>query len=417
MIAGFRALVGYVLLLALGGCSENSADSPISAAGGAAGAGAASTEAGTGGAAPSAGASGSSAGNMGGSAGGVAVDCSLAAAVPVSVAWSAVNSQAPEWYAGAEALTIADHVVYYQNEDGGWPKAVDMTRRDDPKARSTIDNRATTMQILFLARVFSASGCAGHGEAARAGIEYLLEAQYPSGGWPQEYPDPMGYHAHITFNDDAMVNVLRLLGSVSRHEAPYTFVDDVLAAAAGEAVDSGVECILNCQIVIDGKKTGWCAQHDAVTLEPALARTYELPSLSGSEGAGLLQFLMTIDDPSPDVREAVEGAAAWFEEVKLSGIKVVATVDASQPTGEDRIVVEDAAAPPIWARFYELGTNQPIFSSRCEVPECEDDPFYMRRYSLAEIENVRRVGFSWSGDWPADVLESVYTAWLARWAP
>jgi PelA/Pel-15E family pectate lyase len=60
----------------------------------------------------------------------------------------------------------------------------------------------------------------------------------------------------------------------------------------------------------------------------------------------------------------------------------------------DRVVVEDSNAPPIWARFYELRTNVPIFSSRCEVAECEDDPFFMRRYSLAEIENERRVGYS-----------------------
>jgi PelA/Pel-15E family pectate lyase len=291
-----------------------------------------------------------------------------------------------------------------------------MTQRVAPKDGSTIDNRATTTQILFLARVYSASGCAIYGDGALSGIDHLLEAQYPSGGWPQEYPDPMGYHAHITFNDNAMVNVMRLLRSVSLREEPYSFADDARATAAAAAVESGIECILQTQIVVDGVKTGWCAQHDAVTLEPALGRTYELPSISGSEGAGVLAFLMTIEDPSAEVREAIESAAAWFEEVKLTGIKVVATVDAAQPTGEDRIVVEDPAAPPIWARFYEIGTNRPIFSSRCEVPECLTDPFYMRRYSLAEIANERRVGYAWYGDWPATVLLQ-YPAWVARWAP
>ena len=124
---------------------------------------------------------------------------------------------------------------------------------------------------------------------------------------------------------------------------------------------------------------------------------------------------MSIEQPGPEVREAIDGAIAWFEEVKLTGIKVVSTVDATQPTGEDRIVMEDPAAPPIWARFYELETNVPIFSSRCEVPECDTDPFFMRRYSLAEIENERRVGYAWYGDWPASLIATEYTAWQQRW--
>jgi PelA/Pel-15E family pectate lyase len=366
---------------------------------------------------------GVSAGGSAGSAGSAgaavvpAVDCSLAGTVPITVAWSAINSQPAEWYASAEALTLADNIVYYQNADKGWPKAVDMTERAQPKDDSTIDNGATTTQIRLLARVFSASGCAVYGDAALDGIGYLLEAQYPNGGWPQYYPDPTGYHAHITFNDNAMLHVLQLLRSVSLQEEPYSWAESTLAVEAGAAVESGIDCILKCQIVQDGKKTGWCAQHDEVTLEPAQARTYELPSLSGSEGAGLLSFLMTIDDPSAEVREAVEGAAAWFEQVTITGIRIDETVDATQPTGEDRIVVEDPAAPPIWARFYELGTNIPIFSSRCEVPECDADPFYMRRYSLAEIDNERRVGYAWYGDWPGDVLGTEYPAWVERWEP
>ncbi len=404
--------------------------------GGAAGAGTGgSVAAGTGGAGgsggePTAGAGGASGGTTGGAtggssggsagtgggAGGPSVDCSLAGTVPVTVTWNAINSQPADWYGSAEALTVADNVVYYQNVDGGWPKAVDMTQRVDPKDGSTIDNRATTTQIQFLSRVYSASGCSKYGDAAVTGINALLDAQYPSGGWPQTFPNPTGYHAHITFNDDAMAHVLTLLRSVSRRDAPYSFADDALAAEAGAAVESGIECILQCQVVLDGQKAGWCAQHDEVTPRTGAGAHLRAPSLSGSEGAGLLEFLMTVENPSAEVKEAVQGAAAWFEAVKLTGIKVVETVAPEESTGEDRVVVEDASAPPIWARFYELETNKPIFSSRCEVPECASDPFYMRRYSLAEIENERRVGYSWYGDWPADAL-AAYPAWAAKWQP
>jgi PelA/Pel-15E family pectate lyase len=324
----------------------------------------------------------------------------------------------PEWYATPEALSLAENVLYYQNADRGWPKGIEMTDRSAPRDGTyTIDNDATTTHIDFLARVYSASSCARYGDAARAGLEYLLDAQYENGGWPQRFPDPQGYAAHITFNDNAMVHVLDLLRDVSERQEHFAFADGELAASAGAAMERGIGVILATQIVMDGQRTGWCAQHDEVTLEPAQARTYELPSLSGSEGAALFRFLMSLEDPSPEVRQAVEGAAAWFEQVQLAGIRVDRITDAAQASGEDRVVVQDPSARPLWARFYELGSNLPIFSSRCEVPQCDDDPFFLRRYSLAEIDNERRVGYAWYGTWPAQLLDTTYPAWRARWAP
>jgi PelA/Pel-15E family pectate lyase len=353
-------------------------------------------------------------GGSAGAGGAPAHDCGAAATAAISVAWTAINSQPAAFYATEEARALADNILYYQNADHGWPKNIDMTTRTMPKADSTIDNRGTTTQIEYLARVFSANDCGPYAEAALGGIEFLLEAQYDNGGWPQFYPNPTGYRKHITFNDDAMIHVLTLLRSVANGTAPYGFAGDALKATAGAAVTNGIDCILACQIIMDGGKRGWCAQHDEVTLKPALARTYELPSVSGSEGALVARFLMSIDPPTPEIREAVDGAMAWFEAVKLSGIRVEKTVDASQPSGEDRVVVEDVNAPPLWARFYELGTNRPIFSSRCEVPECDADPFFMRRYTLAEIDNERRVGYAWYGNWPAAALAE-YGAWKAKY--
>jgi PelA/Pel-15E family pectate lyase len=346
----------------------------------------------------------------------VSVDCALAGPVPVQVAWDDINDQDAAWYATTEARTVADNVLYYQNPDRGWPKNIDMTSRTAAAGgESMIDNDATTTQIDFLARVYMASGCSAYGSAARAGIGYLLDAQYENGGWPQRYPDPVGYPAHITYNDNAMVHVLELLRDVASAAERFAFVETATAVQAGSAVEQGIGCILATQVVTDGNKTGWCAQHDEVSLAPAQARTYELPSLSGSEGAALLRFLMSIEQPSAEVRAAVEGAVAWFEAVKLTGIRVQRVVDAAQVSGEDRVVVQDPAAPPLWARFYELGTDRPIFSSRCEVPECVDDPFFMRRYSLAEIENERRTGYAWYGNWPTQALAD-YSAWRTRWA-
>jgi len=45
--------------------------------------------------------------------------------------------------------------------------------------------------------------------AVLKGIDYILKAQYPNGGWPQFYPPraETPYQRYITFNDDAMVSI------------------------------------------------------------------------------------------------------------------------------------------------------------------------------------------------------------------
>ena len=76
------------------------------------------------------------------------------------------------------------------------------------------------------------------------------------------------------------------------------------------AVAKGQQCIHKCQIVVDGKKTAWCQQHDQRTLEPAQGRISENPSLSGAESVGVVRYLMSIESPSPEVVAAIEGAVA-----------------------------------------------------------------------------------------------------------
>ncbi len=331
------------------------------------------------------------------------------------VPWNSINRQTAAFYATPEALTLAGNILYYQNVDRGWPKDTDMTTRAESRSRSTIDNGATTTQIEFLSRVYGATQCTAFRDAAVNGLEYLFAGQYANGGWPQEFPDGDDYHLHITFNDNAMLHVLALMRSIAQRAEPYAYLDESYVPRATDSVTRGIDCILRCQVKSD-TQVGWCAQHDENSLLPAQARTYELPSLSGSEGVGIVQFLMTIEEPSAEVRAAIDGAVAWFDQVKIEGIRIDEVVDATQPSGEDVIVVvEDPTAPPIWARFYELDTNRPIFSSRCEAPQCETDPFFMRRYSLAEIDNERRTGYSWYGDWPWVLLTAEYPAWQARW--
>jgi PelA/Pel-15E family pectate lyase len=340
-----------------------------------------------------------------------------AAAQPATIGWRDCLDQKPDWYGGTEAVRIADNLLLFQREIGGWQKNVDMARRlteaekadaVDQKEQndSTIDNDATTAQMIYLARVFNATTQERYKTAFLKGVDYLLTMQYPNGGWPQYYPRLTGYYKHITFNDDAMVNVMTLLGEVAQKRAAYGFVDESRRAKAASAVEKGLGCILKCQIKVDGKLTVWCAQHDEVTFAPAPARTYEKVSLSGSESVGIVRFLMGIDRPSPQVVEAIESAVAWFNQTKLTGIKLVKKPDASLPKGYDTVVVEDAKAEPLWARFYEIGTNRPIFCGR-------DSRI---KFSLAEIEYERRNGYNYYTNAAARLLAHEYPAWQKRLA-
>jgi hypothetical protein len=90
---------------------------------------------------------------------------------------------------------------------------------DDWAYVGTIDNDATISELRFLARVQQAvAGADGdpYRAAAVKGLRYLLEAQYPNGGWPQVYPLAGGYHDAVTFNDDALANVAELLSAAAR---------------------------------------------------------------------------------------------------------------------------------------------------------------------------------------------------------
>jgi PelA/Pel-15E family pectate lyase len=335
-----------------------------------------------------------------------------------AVTWSTCLDQKASWYKTEEAVRIADNVLLYQRECGGWPKNIDMAARlsasqaEDLREQKrvddcTIDNGATYTQMEYLGKVFTATGHSRFKDSFIKAFDYLLAAQYSNGGWPQYYPKLEGYYRHITFNDDAMIGVMTLLRDASQPLADYSFIDAARRQKAADAVRKGVKCILDCQIIVDGKRTVWCAQHDEVTLKPAPARSYEKPSYSGSESVGIVRFLMQIDRPDAQVIEAIESAVRWLERMKISGIRVVRKPDESLPKGYDMVVVDDSSSEPIWARFYELGTGRPIFCGRDGVT----------KYSLAEIEHERRTGYGWYSKAPLKLLTEDYPNWQKKRSP
>ncbi len=64
-------------------------------------------------------------------------------------------------------------------------------------------------------------------------------------------------------------------------------------------------------------------------------------------------------------------------------------------------MVEDETAPPLWARFYEIGTNEPIYA----------DADGAIKESLADLSYERRVGYRWLTNRPTSLLYEEYPAW------
>lgn len=318
-------------------------------------------------------------------------------------------------FAPDEIIHIAENILTYQLPDGGWPKNLDPQLKV-PEAeirellgrslnRSTLDNRSTYPQIAYLAQVYSVTRADRYRESAERGLDYIFREQRPTGGWRGADVDA------ITYNDDVMLGVMRLLREVQRQGSQFDWLDDARREQAATALRRAVDVTLKCQIVAGGVKTAWCQQHSHTTFEPVKARAYELPSICPVESSGIVRFLMAIEEPSPEVVEAIEAAVTWIERSRITGVRVrtikIKPVRYEHHTAtHDRVVIADADAPPIWARYYEIETNRPFFCNRDGI----------KVYSLAEVHPERRTGYSWYSQAPLKLLTTDYPAWKARLA-
>ena len=308
------------------------------------------------------------------------------------------------WFRSDEGLRITSNILSYQVPDGAWPKNVDTTAKrfdgDRESLHGTFDNSATTDELRILARAFHATKDENDKRAFIAGVDLILKAQYPSGGWPQSYPPDHKYHRRITFNDNAMARLMEFIQEVTTSDR-YQFVAEDKKKELRAAFDLGIKCILKCQIKVNGKLTAWCAQHDEIDYSPQPGRAFELASISGAESVRIVRLLMGLDHPGPEETAAIEGAVAWFRSAQLNGVKDVTQPDPASPKGKNLILVKDPSAPPLWARFYDIETNKPMFSDRDNI----------KKFDIKEIGYERRNGYRWYGIWPDKLLNEDYPRW------
>lgn len=322
--------------------------------------------------------------------------------------------------APADMVGIAENILLYQRDNGGWRENEDPLRilsgdekkqilADRPLLDTSLDNRNCWPQVEYLAGAFGRTRDERYRAACLRGLAFIFSAQHSSGGFPHSFPSKEDYRPHLTFADDVLPDILRMLNKVAHGAEPFGFGDAALRARAAESVRRGNACILKLQLRVKGELTVWAGQYHCETLQPTQARAFELPSLVSRESVAVTRYLMSIENPSPEVVRAVDAAVAWFDRSKIKGLRLE-RFDADpvkytwHTSTADLRTVADPAAPPLWSRFYEIETNQPFLANRDG----------QKVYTLAEVARERRTGYDWYGTWPAELIEKDYPAWKAR---
>lgn len=238
-----------------------------------------------------------------------------------------------------------------QTPEGGFPKEGDPA--GGPHNTASFDDNVTTGALEFLMALWRQTGAEEDRQTVERVGAFIIRAQYrDSGGWPQRFPLPEShYGAHITFNDDVMANVIRVLLELNK----LTGDERYLAAAV-----RGGECIIRLQGSV-GQEI-WAQQYDSQTLKPASGRPFEPAGYTPNESREICDSLVELYLTTGQDRflKPLPRAFAWYDEHRL-------------PNGT-------------WARLYEPGTQRPVYGLPGDGGIT---------YEAAEA----RPGYSWQGRW------------------
>lgn len=355
------------------------------------------------------------------------------------------------YYQSEEALSIADQVVLFQRATGGWGKSIDpSTPRsvieqqtiklkdrgialavDSPNygkyshQASTFDNHATWAHLRFLLRVYKLNPNERYLKAIESGFNFVFQAQNRQGGFPQNFPNIHGLGGLLTLNDKATTGTLWALKEC--HSETFSALSPKLRQACKNHFEKGIEFLVSTQIKHRGVLTGWAQQYTSDLL-PAKGRVYEPIAIAAQETTEVIKLLMSIKQPSAEVVNAIKAAVTWLERTKIHNRKVIKTKSVKpvittkmtireyegaeqktirvQNAGYDKQII-GAQGAVIWARFYSVDQNSPVFSDW-------DGGLYQ---DLSDISYERRIGYMWYGTWPKTLLRRDWPNWRRKYLP
>lgn len=290
--------------------------------------------------------------------------------------------------------SVADLIVALQNEDGGFqvlPDNYEMSQKEtglgSMKDVSSVYNGATTSELKYLAKYITANKPedSKYQDAFVKGIKYLLTTQRDNGGWSMNPGSGSGFNANIEVGNKAMTEVLTLLSDIAiLNNQDYVFarkamnVDEIKSA-----VEKGNDFIVKSQISNNNKKSGWATQYDK-TGNVTMGHTYERESVSSYTTKDVIDYLMTIHNPSQDIKDAVESAYSWLKDVKIADKEQKVVKDTSMNNGFDVYLVDGSGT---WASnyVYDKATDsyRPLYS---DVDPTRADQKYVNVYELYNLD-------------------------------
>ncbi|MBN1290506.1 MAG: pectate lyase [Candidatus Latescibacteria bacterium] len=277
------------------------------------------------------------------------------------------------------AEKAANALIWGQHPAGGWHYLIDfdMTgiRKWYDEAASkcwgweeylqyygncSFDDYTTSAPIRFLLELYMTTLNPKYRTALLKAMDFILEAQYPNGAWPQRYPLRYDYphdgHAdythYYTFNDDVISDNINLLLEAWEKLGNETY---------REAAYRAMEFYIISQL--PKPQAGWAQQY-TMNMKPGWGRSYEPDAVCTVQTTNnirdLQKFYKITGDrrflrPIPDALEWLEGA------ILTSGL----------PEGKTH------------AYFYELGTNKPLWSHRSGTSI--EDGHYWVDYNITNL--------------------------------
>lgn len=262
------------------------------------------------------------------------------------------------YYQAAQKAAAA--VIQGQSPEGGWNYMVDFKGEESLKqwyntigkngwrleefqhyyGNSTFDDDVTSDAARFLLRMYLEKKDVIYKPALGKAIAFVLESQYPNGGWPQRYPLKKGfskkgfpdYTGFYTFNDDVIWENIHFLIQCYVVLGENRFLTPIY---------KGMDFYKKSQ-----DSSGAWGQQLNMKMEVASARTYEpaafLPSATCENAMLLLKFYQFTGDKQ--FLEGVPKAIHWLEEVALPKDKIEGNRTHST--------------------FVEVKTNKPIYVHR-----------------------------------------------------
>ena len=290
--------------------------------------------------------------------------------------------------------SVADLIVALQNEDGGFqvlPDNYEMSQKEtglgSMKDVSSVYNGATTAELKYLAKYITANKPedSKYQDAFVKGIKYLLTTQHDNGGWSMNPGSGSGFNANIEVGNKAMTEVLTLLSDIAiLNNQDYVFarkamnVDEIKSA-----VEKGNDFIVKSQISNNNKKSGWATQYDK-SGNVTMGHTYERESVSSYTTKDVIDYLMTIHNPSQDIKDAVESAYSWLKDVKIADKEQKVVKDTSMNNGFDVYLVDGSGT---WASNYvydkTTDSYRPLYS---DVDPTRADQKYVNVYELYNLD-------------------------------